>query len=547
MMARCCSSPRWPCRPRCCSPAARARAAGAHAGAARAGAAAGLAAALLAAGGPPLVLAERGCRFTLALDPPGAILLGVAALLWTPAGLYAWRYLAGEPNAGRFAVWWLLTLTGSLGVFFAGDLADLLPDLRPGQPRRLGPRRSTTARRAPQRAGAIYLVPRGGRRGLPAGRFRAACRRRPGPDPRDPPTCRAAADSPWRGLTLALLIAGFGLKMGLVPLHVWLPLAHPAAPMPASAVLSGAIIKAGVIGLIRFLPFDGGAAGLGRRCSPRSACSPPSTASRSASRRPTRRPCSPIRASARWASSPRCSAWGLPAARRVAHGGRLLRRHHVLAKGALFLAVGVVAATGSAPPVAGAAAGGGAGAGLRRSAADRRRAREARGQAALGDGVVGLLATLAGGRQHAADAAFPASSAAERRRRPGSRRRRPGSPALAGAGACCRRGPLGAVPGAGIGTLADASGARRALEGALAGAARRRAQPLPAPAGDTACRACPKATSWCSRSARRARPAVRRCSGAGRRAAAAMAGRGPFVIGADRGAGCRDRRWGALT
>ena len=40
-----------------------------------------------------------------------------------------------------------------------------------------------------------------------------------------------------------------------MPLHVWLPLAHPAAPMPASAVLSGAIVKAGVIGLIRFLPW----------------------------------------------------------------------------------------------------------------------------------------------------------------------------------------------------------------------------------------------------------------------------------------------------
>jgi formate hydrogenlyase subunit 3/multisubunit Na+/H+ antiporter MnhD subunit len=42
-----------------------------------------------------------------------------------------------------------------------------------------------------------------------------------------------------------------------MPLHVWLPVAHPAAPAPGSAVLSGAIIKAGVIGLIRFLPFDG--------------------------------------------------------------------------------------------------------------------------------------------------------------------------------------------------------------------------------------------------------------------------------------------------
>jgi formate hydrogenlyase subunit 3/multisubunit Na+/H+ antiporter MnhD subunit len=67
------------------------------------------------------------------------------------------------------------------------------------------------------------------------------------------------AASPWRGLTLLLLIAGFGLKAGLVPLHVWLPIAHPAAPMPASAVLSGAIVKAGIIGLIRFLPLEGAA------------------------------------------------------------------------------------------------------------------------------------------------------------------------------------------------------------------------------------------------------------------------------------------------
>jgi formate hydrogenlyase subunit 3/multisubunit Na+/H+ antiporter MnhD subunit len=63
--------------------------------------------------------------------------------------------------------------------------------------------------------------------------------------------------TPGGPVIAALLILGFGLKMGLMPLHVWLPIAHPAAPAPGSAVLSGAIIKAGVIGLIRFLPFDG--------------------------------------------------------------------------------------------------------------------------------------------------------------------------------------------------------------------------------------------------------------------------------------------------
>src|SRR6516165_3498668 len=57
-----------------------------------------------------------------------------------------------------------------------------------------------------------------------------------------------------RKAALALLILGFGLKVGLVPLHVWMPLAYTAAPIPAAAVLSGAAVKAGVIGFIRFLP-----------------------------------------------------------------------------------------------------------------------------------------------------------------------------------------------------------------------------------------------------------------------------------------------------
>jgi formate hydrogenlyase subunit 3/multisubunit Na+/H+ antiporter MnhD subunit len=55
-------------------------------------------------------------------------------------------------------------------------------------------------------------------------------------------------------VVISLLCAGFGIKLGMIPLHVWLPLAHPAAPTPASAVLSGAIIKTGLLGLLRTLP-----------------------------------------------------------------------------------------------------------------------------------------------------------------------------------------------------------------------------------------------------------------------------------------------------
>lgn len=48
-----------------------------------------------------------------------------------------------------------------------------------------------------------------------------------------------------------LAILGFGVKAGMFPLHAWLPIAHPVAPAPASAVLSGVIVKAGVLAIIR--------------------------------------------------------------------------------------------------------------------------------------------------------------------------------------------------------------------------------------------------------------------------------------------------------
>jgi hydrogenase-4 component B len=47
-----------------------------------------------------------------------------------------------------------------------------------------------------------------------------------------------------------LIIIGFGTKASMFPLHVWLPKAHPAAPTPASAVLSGILIKTGIFGII---------------------------------------------------------------------------------------------------------------------------------------------------------------------------------------------------------------------------------------------------------------------------------------------------------
>ena len=55
------------------------------------------------------------------------------------------------------------------------------------------------------------------------------------------------------------MIVGFGVKAGMFPLHGWLPTAHPVAPAPASAVLSGVITKAGVLGVIRTVYYLAGA------------------------------------------------------------------------------------------------------------------------------------------------------------------------------------------------------------------------------------------------------------------------------------------------
>jgi hydrogenase-4 component B len=59
----------------------------------------------------------------------------------------------------------------------------------------------------------------------------------------------------WRGALLVALFIGFGTKAGIVPLHIWLPKAHPAAPAPVSALLSGFMIKAALYGLLRFVGF----------------------------------------------------------------------------------------------------------------------------------------------------------------------------------------------------------------------------------------------------------------------------------------------------
>ncbi len=59
----------------------------------------------------------------------------------------------------------------------------------------------------------------------------------------------------WSSVAFLLALFGFGAKAGLVPMHIWLPEAHPAAPSPVSALMSGVMLKTAIYGLLR-VTFD---------------------------------------------------------------------------------------------------------------------------------------------------------------------------------------------------------------------------------------------------------------------------------------------------
>lgn len=211
---------------------------------------------------PGLLLALWGTDFShevpwlllgsqLGLDLTGRIFLGLTAGLWLAAGVYAKAYLADDPRGCQFQVFFLVTMTGNLGVTVAQDGISFLTFFTLMSLAAYGLIVHDRLA-ASLRAGKVYIVMTVVGEMLllvamvllavqtESVRFEGLAER-----------LTASAGRDW---IIGLLLAGFGIKLGIMPLHVWLPLAHPAAPTPASAVLSGVMIKTGLLGLLRTLP-----------------------------------------------------------------------------------------------------------------------------------------------------------------------------------------------------------------------------------------------------------------------------------------------------
>jgi formate hydrogenlyase subunit 3/multisubunit Na+/H+ antiporter MnhD subunit len=221
-----------------------------------------LAAAALAICGAPFGAELPALRVSLWLDRPGGLLLAAAALVWLIVSPFALREGQGRPNADRFAIAWLLTMAGSLGVFIAADLLTfyLAYALVSVPAYYLVAHDEDPASR---RAGAVYMAFALLGEAVLLIAFVMLAAGEPSGATQIRDAVAALPASPWRDATLALIIVGFGMKIALAPLHGWMPLTYTAAPIPAAAVLSGAGVKAGVIGLIRFLPLSAAFPGWG--------------------------------------------------------------------------------------------------------------------------------------------------------------------------------------------------------------------------------------------------------------------------------------------
>ncbi|MBI3272480.1 MAG: hypothetical protein HYZ53_26045 [Planctomycetes bacterium] len=199
----------------------------------------------------------------LALDALGQLFLTLLSVLFVPVSAYACAYLShdtGRPNRTFvgcllffLSAMTLVTLSQSLGLLWVAVEATTLASAP-----LIYHHRSPRALEATWKYLVICSV------GIALALLGTFFLAMAASDPRSGATplllpelvllARAHALSiPWLRGGFVLLLIGYGTKMGLAPLHTWLPDAHSEAPSPASALLSGALLNCAFLGILRVL------------------------------------------------------------------------------------------------------------------------------------------------------------------------------------------------------------------------------------------------------------------------------------------------------
>lgn len=197
----------------------------------------------------------------LHLDSLSLIFVLLAAFIWAVVSIYSPKYMEHEGKAWGFQICTLLTLFAVLGVFLSGNLLTMLLFFE---------LMTLTSYfwvihrwdKGAIRAGYFYLF-----FSIVGGLLLALGIVMLGAStdllPKIASGMVIATDPKLFAWSIGVLVIGFGIKAGMVPLHLWLPHAHSSAPTPGSALLSGLLIKVGAYGLIRVGEFAGWGVELG--------------------------------------------------------------------------------------------------------------------------------------------------------------------------------------------------------------------------------------------------------------------------------------------
>ncbi len=198
-------------------------------------------------------LAPSGLALSYRLGPLAAWFLAVFALLAAPVAVYSIGYLAHGATAGRSAfagVTFNLLLAAVEAVFCAGDVVTFLLAWELMTLATTALVATEHEQAASRRAAFLYLVlSHVGAGCLLAGFLSLASAG--GTLELRVLLAGGLAQGAWRDLLFALFFVGFGVKAGVMPLHVWLPEAHPAAPSSISALMSAGLVTTGIYGLVR--------------------------------------------------------------------------------------------------------------------------------------------------------------------------------------------------------------------------------------------------------------------------------------------------------
>ncbi len=183
----------------------------------------------------------------------GRYFLLLMAMVWTGAGLFSACNMREDPDRGTYIILFLLAMCGNLGLAVAKDVVTFYAffSLMTFSAYSLVIHNDNPTA---WKAGHIYLVMAVLGEGMLTAGLMISVHVADSVMFLD--ISRAAAGLSPAHPMFFLLFAGFGIKAGILGLHFWLPLAHPAAPTPASAVLSGAMIKAGLLGWLYFFPIE---------------------------------------------------------------------------------------------------------------------------------------------------------------------------------------------------------------------------------------------------------------------------------------------------